>query len=77
MASDVANKINAKCLILNHFSQRYKPVNYIKEEKSETSRDGGADDEEQEDNVAKLVEEAKLDFKENVLASFDLFTYKV
>ena len=77
MASDVANKINAKCLILNHFSQRYKPVNYIKEEKSETNKDGGADDEEQEDNVAKLVEEAKLDFKENVLASFDLFTYKV
>ena len=75
MATEVANKVKAKCLILNHFSQRYKPINYVKEEKV-VAADCNNDDE-IEDNVQKLLDEAKLSFSENVLAAYDLFSYKI
>ena len=72
MASDVANRTNSKSLILNHFSQRYKPINYVKDEQTVADQ---SDCEEIEDNVQKLLDEAKLNFKENVLAAFDFFTF--
>lgn len=76
MASNFANLINAKCLILNHFSQRYKPLNYVKEAKTDCSNETDNDNEEIE-TVQKLVDEAKLLFKGPVLASYDFFTYKI
>lgn len=74
MAANVANSINAKCLILNHFSQRYKPANYVAD--SEQSNNDN-DDENGNDNVEKLVEEAKLLFKGELMAAEDFFTFKL
>jgi ribonuclease Z len=77
MAANVANAINAKQLIINHFSQRYKPLNYINEA---TKGNNLEDDDENkiEDNVQKLVDQANQVFRHgNVIAAQDLFTYRV
>lgn len=68
----MANKINANTLILNHFSQRYKPIGYVSEKKATKSEDG----EEEESNVQKLLDEAKVDFNGNIIASYDFFCHK-
>ena len=64
-------------MILNHFSQRYKPIGYVSENKK-SGGDGGDCDEtaEEDSNVQKLLDEAKLDFKGEIIASYDLFTHK-
>lgn len=80
MATEVANKVKAKCLILNHFSQRYKPMSYLEEklQQNKENQDSINDcDEEELDFVQKLVDEAKLTFSGNVLAAYDLFSFKV
>jgi len=79
--------MNAKCLILNHFSQRYKPISYIDDKKEmdcdpktiDKNNNKGDDENENEieDNVQKLLDEAKLNFDKSVLAAYDLFTYKI
>ena len=74
MAAQIANRINAKCLILNHFSQRYKPLSFINGSKAESQYD---DSSQEDDSVQKLIEEAKIVFKNEVIAAFDLFTHKV
>ncbi len=67
LACAIANKIGAKCLILNHFSQRYKPIGFVSESEE-------AD--EQESNVQRLLDEAKDDFEGELYAAYDLFSYK-
>lgn len=78
MASNFGNLINAKCLILNHFSQRYKPLNYISETKaSSSSNETGDSEDDIVETVQKLIDEAKLVFKGPVLAAYDFFAHKV
>ena len=80
IAAEVANKINAKYLILNHFSQRYKPVDFFKEksqDEKEKLKDQMLPEDEDEDNVQKLVDEVKLVYKGPVQAAYDFFSFKV
>jgi len=77
MASGFANLINAKCLILNHFSQRYKPLNYVADVKEPKNDNSTGMDNEAEETVQKLIDEAKLTFKGPVYAAYDFYCYKV
>ncbi len=74
IACHVANQVNAKCLILNHFSQRYKPIGYVRDADKTKNQ---IDDDEEDAFVQKLVDEAKNDFKGSLIASYDLFCYKI
>ena len=76
MASAFANLINAKCLILNHFSQRYKPLNYVAETTCSSS-DNTESESEIVETVQKLLDEAKLTFSGSVWAAYDFFSFKV
>lgn len=64
--------MKVKCLILNHFSQRYKPINYESDKRVDNEKE-----EEEDDNVRKLLEEAKQDFRGELIASYDLYTHKI
>lgn len=66
----MANKVNAKCLILNHFSQRYKPIGYVSEKKNDHEEDP------EDSSVKKLLDEAKNDFKNEIVMAFDLYSHK-
>lgn len=77
IATDVANKTQSKTLILNHFSQRYKPVNYFDEKKESNLISNDGNEEEILDNVQKLIDEAKQSFNGPVIASYDFYIHKV
>jgi ribonuclease Z len=77
MASAFANLINAKCLILNHFSQRYKPLNYVAETSSSSSDNIENENLDIVETVQKLIDEAKLTFNGSVCAAYDFFSFKV
>ena len=80
MAATVANQMNAKCLILNHFSQRYKPVDYELTKAPGAPKDASlteGDEDEVVDSIQKLVEEAKLLFKGPVIGAYDFYSHKV
>lgn len=74
MAAEVANRTNSKCLILNHFSQRYKPLNYFIERNIDPEN---MESDSEIDWVQKLVNEAKKTFNGQCIAAEDLFSYKI
>ena len=65
LACSVAKRVGASCLILNHFSQRYKPIGYVSEA-----------GEEAEASVQKLLDEAKAGFDGEVVAAYDMYSHK-
>jgi len=77
MASGFANLINAKCLILNHFSQRYKPLNYVVDVKDQKNDNSTETDNEPVETVQKLLDEAKLTFYGPVYAAYDFYCHKI
>lgn len=78
MATTIAEKCDAKCLLLNHFSQRYKPKSAGEKEKPAASGDAAEPGEEEEEStVDVLLEQAKSWTKRPVFIADDFFTYTV
>lgn len=83
MAAKMANAVDAKCLILNHFSQRYKPsqcekLSNLSESNPVKTMEIDNDDENGDDNVQKLIDEAKKTFNyDKIYAAYDLWVYKI
>ena len=76
MAANVANSMNAKQLILNHFSQRYKPLDYVKSHGNDSKIDHEKDEE--VETVQILLDQANQVFKhKNVIAAQDFFVFRV
>lgn len=81
MAAEVANRMDCKLLILNHFSQRYTPLDKLAE--SETTKankhdDNSAnDDDEEETSVQKLIDQAQSICKCKVIGAYDFYAHKV
>ena len=77
MATGLAEKCDAKCLLLNHFSQRYKSKADATNKKQKTD-DGEEEEEEEEDvTVDLLLEQAKQSTSRPVFITDDFFTYTV
>ena len=79
MAASVANQLDAKCLILNHFSQRYKPLNYVSSKGVEIKNNADCtNDDDVEDNVARLAEQARQVYtKGDVVTAYDFFSFRI
>ena len=71
MATSLAEKCDAKCLLLNHFSQRYRPRTIDKKD--------AVTEEENDDDVTVdlLLEQAKQSTKRPVFVTDDFFTYTI
>jgi ribonuclease Z len=74
MATALAEKCDAKCLLLNHFSQRYRSKVDMANKKLK-----GDEDESEEDNVTidLLLEQAKQSTSRPVFVADDFFTYTI
>lgn len=86
MAADVAKRLNVKCLILNHFSQRYKPANTgepsekaikLEEADKKDIKSNDPDNDEADDCVSKLLNECKQAFDKDLYAAYDLWTFTI
>ena len=77
MATLLAEKCHAKCLLLNHFSQRYKPK--INENKVDLNKKQEKNDDDDDDNLSVdlLLEQAKQTTSKPVFIADDFFTYIV
>lgn len=73
MAAGLAEKCDAKCLLLNHFSQRYRP----KTDNPPIKKDNNDDEEEDIVTVDILLEQAKQSTKRPVFLTDDFFTYTI
>jgi ribonuclease Z len=80
MAAHVGNSMQAKTMILNHFSQRYKPVNYVSTKGVEINNNASSNeaDDNVDDNVQKLVDQAQSFYTQgSVTAAHDLLAYRL
>ncbi len=75
MATALAEKCDAKCLLLNHFSQRYKPKTETVNKKQK--KEDEADDTDEDITVDLLLEQAKQSTSRPVFVTDDFFTYTV
>lgn len=76
MATALAEKCDAKCLLLNHFSQRYKSKETVLNKKQKKD-DGETDDDEEDVTVDLLLEQAKQSTSRPVFITDDFFTYTI
>ena len=81
MATALAEQVQAKCLLLNHFSQRYKPKanGESKPVEKKQKKDPEGEEEEEEENVTVelLLEQAKQSSTRPVFIADDFFTYTI
>jgi ribonuclease BN (tRNA processing enzyme) len=83
MATNLAEQCQAKCLLLNHFSQRYRPrtTNELDKEnlQKKHKKDNDDDDDEDDDDVTVdlLLEQAKQTATRPVFIADDFFTYTI
>ena len=80
MATGLAEHVQAKCLLLNHFSQRYKPKsdNQSKPvEKKQKKEPVEEEEEEEEITTDFLLDQAKQNTTRPVFIADDFFTYTV
>ncbi len=78
MATSLAEQCDAKCLLLNHFSQRYKPKSMEnKENVNKKQKKEGEEDEDDEVTVDLLLEQAKQSTTKPVFITDDFFTYTI
>ncbi|CAF2066107.1 unnamed protein product [Rotaria magnacalcarata] len=89
VATSLAEKCHAKCLLLNHFSQRYKPKSAIesktvekeenknKRQKRKEENDDDDDDDDENLTVDLLLEQAKQHTTIPVFITDDFFTYAI
>jgi len=75
MATALADKCDAKCLLLNHFSQRYRPK--IENVNKKQKKDDEDEDEEEDLTVDLLLEQAKQSTSKPVFITDDFFTYTI
>jgi ribonuclease Z len=73
MATALAEKCDAKCLLLNHFSQRYKSkVDMVNKKPKEEG-----EEEEEDVTIDLLLEQAKQTTSRPVFVTDDFFTYTI
>lgn len=87
IATSLAQKCNAKCLLLNHFSQRYKSKSAIetkiaenkenKKQKKVEENNENQEEAEEDVTVDLLLEQAKQNISIPVFVADDFFTYTV
>ncbi len=79
MAAALAEKCDAKCLLLNHFSQRYKPKieNIVIKKQKQEEADENDDEEEENVTIDLLLEQAKRSTTKPVFLADDFFTYTI
>ena len=80
MAAEVANKMNCKLLILNHFSQRYTPLDKLESADNRQSKEGEEEEKNEEEettSVQKLIDQAQSICKCKVIGAYDFYVHKV
>jgi ribonuclease Z len=77
MATSLADKCDAKCLLLNHFSQRYRSLKENATKKQKKDEDDDNDEDEEDVTVDLLLEQAKQATTRPVFITDDFFTYTI
>lgn len=80
MATGLAEHVQAKCLLLNHFSQRYKPKNDTQSkpvEKKQKKEPAEGEEEDEDITTDFLLDQAKRSTTRPVFIADDFFTFTV